>query len=181
VYKTGLEQGVWLENGAISRWTYNNITNTALKVGETAWAMQFVEHNRPYLEAAFQDSTYYFNRARCLYEMRDWGEALSALTRIDYDDVLQNLSARALQIKIYYHTEAWQALDSSLDSTAIYLRRKKVLGYHKESVQNFIRFMRRMLALPHGDRSSRQALHEEVAQCKAVAEKTWLLTVCSGT
>lgn len=175
IYKNGLQQEVFLDNGTITRWTYNNIINAALKVQEMDWAMAFLEQYRPKLEPAHRDTSYYFNQARCWYERGNLPAALRALTRIEYDDILQNLSAKTLQIKIYYETASWQALDSLLDSMAIYIRRKKVLGYHKENYTNIVRFVRRLTALPPGDRASRAALREEVEACTGLLEKNWFL------
>jgi hypothetical protein len=179
LYREGLTQDVFLENGAISRWSYNNITNAALKTGDIKWALHFVETYRPKLEPAFRDTSYFFNLARCLYEKGAFNDALTALNRIEYDDVLQNLSAKTLQIKIYYHTGAWQVLDSLLDSVRIYIRRKKVLGYHKENYTNIVRLTQRLIALVPGDRADRAALRQEVEQCKVLGEKAWLLKCLS--
>ncbi len=175
LYKEGLLQNVFLENGILSRWSYNNIVNAALKIGEITWAMQFLEQYRAKLEPAFRDTNYYFNLARCLYEKGDYDPALESLTHMEYDDMLQNLSARTLQIKIYHDTAAWQALDSLLDSVRIYIRRKKVLGYHKENYSNIVRFVQRIMALPPGDRAARAQLREEMMQCKVLSERAWLL------
>lgn len=175
LYREGLAQGIFLDNGIISRWTYNNVVNTALKMGEVDWALQFLEDYRRRLEPAFRDTSYFFNLARCRYEKGDHDAALECLTRIEYDDILQNLSAKTLQMKIYYDTAAWQSLDSLLDSLAIYLRRKKVLGYHKENFSNIVRFMQRLLALPPGNSTAREALRQELENCKVLSERGWFL------
>jgi hypothetical protein len=175
LYREGMHQDVFLENGMISRWTYNNIVNSALKTSEIAWAIRFLEENRAKLEPAFRDTSYYFNLARCLYEKGDYSTALECLTRMEYDDVLQNLSAKTLQIKIYYDMQAWQALDSLLDSVSIYIRRKKVLGYHKENFSNNLRFMQRLMSIPPGDRAARLQLQHDVENCKVLTERSWFL------
>ena len=94
---------------------------------------------------------------------------------MEYDDVLQNLSAKTLQAKIYFDMHAWQALDSLLDSVSIYIRRKKVLGYHKENFSNTLRFMQRLMALPPGDRESKIQLKTDIENCKVLGEKAWFL------
>lgn len=175
LYREGLNQEIFLENGVISRWSYNNIVNAALKLSEVAWAVQFLEAYRQRLEPAFRDTNYYFNLARCLYEKGELPSALESLTRIEYDDILQNLSAKTLQLKIYYDTAAWQALDSLLDSTAIYLRRKKVLGYHRENFSNIVRFMQRLVALPPGNRAAGELLRLDLESCNVLSERGWFL------
>lgn len=175
LYQEGLGQHVFLENGVITRWSYNNIVNAALKMGEITWSLQFLEEYRPKLEPAFRDTNYYFNLARCLYEQGLMDKALESLLRMEYDDVLQNLSAKTLQVKIYYDTQSWQALDSLLDSMSIYMRRKKVLGYHKENYTNIVRLVQRLIALPPGERAAKQDLKQEIESCKVLSEKGWLL------
>lgn len=181
LYREGLKQDVFLENGVISRWSYNNIVNSALKMKEIAWAMQFLETNRARLEPAYRDTSYYFNLARCLYENGQLAPALESLTRMEYDDVLQNLSAKTLQIKIFYDMGSWMALDSLLDSVHIYIRRKKVLGYHKENFSNILRYMQRFITLPPGDRAARQQLKKEVESCRVLTEKGWFLGKLNAT
>lgn len=177
LYQTGLSQGIFLENGLISRFSYNNIVNIALKTQRLEWAFGFLERYRPVLEASFRDATYHFNLARCHYENGDFSAALISLTRIEYDDVLQNMMAKTLQAKIYYQTLEFQALESLLDSMLVYLQRKKMLGYHKENFSNMARFLRRILAIKPGDKGEKAKLAAEIAECKKLVEKGWLLSV----
>ncbi|MCC6463007.1 MAG: hypothetical protein IT260_21235 [Saprospiraceae bacterium] len=175
LYQEGLVQHIFLENGVMSRWSYNNIVNTALKMGEVEWSLQFLEDYRQRLEPAFRDTSYFFNLARCQYEKGDLSAALASLTRIEYDDILQNLSAKTLQLKIYYAPAAGQPLDSLLDSVAVYLRRKKILGYHRENFSNILRFLQRLIALPPGNSAALALLRQELEQCKVLSEKAWFL------
>ena len=175
LYQEGLVQHIFLEDGVMSRWSYNNIVNTALKMGEVEWSLRFLEEYRQLLEPSFRDTSYFFNLARCQYEKGDYAEALASLTRIEYDDMLQNLSAKTLQMKIYYDTAAWQALDSLLDSVAVYLRRKKILGYHRENFSNILRFLQRLIALPPGNGPALELLRQEVEHCKVLSERGWFL------
>lgn len=175
LYQTGLSQGIFLENGLISRFSYNNIVNIALKTNRLEWAFGFLERYRPVLEASFREATYHFNLARCHYENGDFSSALTSLTHIEYDDVLQNMMAKTLQVKIYYQTGAFQALESLLDSMLVYLQRKKMLGYHKENFSNMVRFMRGILALKPGDKAGKAKLKAEIMDCKQLVEKAWLV------
>ena len=175
LYREGLSQQVFLENGIITRWSYNNIVSAALKVREIDWAMQFLEDYRHQLEPSFQDTSYYFNLARCRYEKGEYAQALDGLNRMEYDDILQNLSAKTLQLKIYYITNEWQVLDSLIDSVRIYIRRKKVLGYHKENYSNITKFMHRLISIPLHDRSAQLHLKQEIEQCKVLSERGWFL------
>ena len=96
--------------------------------------------------------------------------------RMDFDDVLHNLIAKAMLAKMYWETQEIDALESLLASFAAYLRRKRqVSDQQRAAYQNFVRFMRRLQALPPGKKAARTALKEEIANTALVAEKDWLI------
>jgi hypothetical protein len=97
------------------------------------------------------------------------------LLKMEYDDVLQNLIGKVLLAKIYFELSETNALENQLDAIQIYLRRKKVLGYHKANYAAMIRFMRKMLALKPNDVRERTALIAEIEQAAALTEREWFL------
>jgi len=56
-----------------------------------------------------------------------------------------------------------------------FIRRKKIIGYHKENYLNLIHFVKQLLELKRFDKIAKQQLSQEIISTKAVAEKTWLL------
>lgn len=176
LYKTGLESGVFLENGHISRFTYTNIALTALRLKEFDWAHLFLLSNREKLPDLQRQGTFAFNLARYHCERGDYDQAMSLLLAMDFDDVPQNLTAKAMLAKMYWETNALDALESLLASLSAYLRRKRqVSEQQRTAYQNFVRLMKKVQALPPGKTNARTALHEEIAQTALLAEKDWLL------
>jgi len=175
LYKEALARDLLLDKGQLSHFSYNNIVIAAMRLGETAWAEEFIHQYKPHLERKYRESTFNMNMARLAYLQKDYHAALLHLQRADYRDFIHSMNAKTLQMKIYYDTAAWQSLDSLLDSVAIYLRRKKVLGYHKENFSNIVRFMQRLLALPPGNSAAREALRQESENCKVLSERGWFL------
>ena len=100
---------------------------------------------------------------------------MELLQRVTFRDVLYNLNARRMLLRIYYELGEYDALDSLLDSFATYLRRQNELGYHREHYSNLIYFVRRLLILGRHGQAERQQLYREVQQKEAVAERDWLL------
>jgi hypothetical protein len=95
---------------------------------------------------------------------------------MDFDDVLHNLIAKAMLAKMYWETQEIDALESLLASFAAYLRRKRqVSDQQRAAYQNFVRFMRRLQALPPGKKAARTMLRAEIVDTALVAEKDWLL------
>ena len=176
LYKNGLESGVFLEHGHISRFTYTNIALTALRLQEFDWAHHFLLNHRGKLPEIQRQGTFAFNLARYYCERGDYAQAMPLLLEMDFDDVLHNLTAKAMLAKMYWETSEIGALESLLASLSAYLRRKRqVSEQQRTAYQNFVRFMRRLQALLPGKKAARLALKEEIAQTALVAEKDWLL------
>lgn len=175
LYKKGLDIGVFMENERLSRWTFNNIVSTAIRVRELDWAKSFMRDYAAALDPATREATRAFNLARVFYEEKNYAEALRVLHQMEYDDVLEILNAKALRMKLFYKLGEWQALDSLLDSITVYLRRKKVLGYHKENFANTVSAMRKLISLNPYDPTARAAFAETVQAYKVLTERKWFL------
>lgn len=178
LYQEGLRAGVFLENGQLSRFTYTNIALLALRMREYEWVYSFIERYRDTLPEAQRQGAYSFILARYYCETGDFDQSITLLQSMDFDDVLHNLMAKTMLIRMYYATGAYNALGSLLDSFETYLRRKRQIGDQQRSAyRNTVRFVRKLLALPPGHTRARQALQKEIAATTLLAEKEWLLSV----
>lgn len=175
LYKTALEKNILLVNGALSRFTYQNVVTLGLVLGEYDWVEDFLENYTQLLETRFRAANHSFNLARLEYFRRRFDKALDLLQRSDYEDLLLNLSAKTLLLKIYFETAEFNALDSLLDSMSNFVRRKKAIGYHRDNYLNLVRLMKKLLQTPIGDKAAREKLATEIAETKSVAEREWLL------
>lgn len=97
------------------------------------------------------------------------------LRQAEFDDLLHNLEARKMLLKIYYDLEEIEALLSLLDSFKNFIYRQKGLGYHRDNYLNLIKFVHRLLQLNTYDKMAKEVLKEDLKSVKAVAEKAWLL------
>lgn len=176
LYKAGLESGVFLENSQITRFTYTNIAMAALRLKEFDWAFTFLHRFRDKLPDMQRQGAFAFNLAHYYCERGDYNQAMPLLLEMDFDEVLLNLRAKAMLAKMYWETKETDALESLLASFSAYLRRKRqVSDQQRAAYQNFVRFMRRLQALPPGKKAARTALKEDIAQTALLAEKDWLL------
>ena len=175
LYQSGLQHGVLLEDGMLSRWTYNNITATGLRLREFSWVQHFLTTFAPFLPNSHRDGTFSFNFARYCYDTGDYRQAMQYLLRREYDDVLQNLAAKVMLCKIYYALGENDTLENQLDSIQIYLRRKKVLGYHRDNYLAIVRFLRKLLLHTPYDRDKTRQLQQLIAEAPVLTEREWLL------
>lgn len=175
IYTEGLEHEVFIENGMLSRFTYKNIANAGLGLKAFDWVEAFLTKYKDALEPRHREGAYLFNLASLYFRKPDYDRALGLLTRAEFDDVLHNLDARRMLLRIYFDRGEVAALDSLLDSFAIFLRRRRDVGYLRQNYLNLIRFTKKLLQTPASERAAREKLRSEISDCKALAEREWLL------
>ena len=175
LYQSALKGGLLLENGQLSHFAYNNIVAIALKVGDIDWTETFIHAYNPLLEKKHRDAAMHLNLARMEYARNNLNAALLHLRQADYKDLINNLIAKTLQLKIYYETGEFDALDAHLQSMQTFIRRQRVIGYHKTNYLNIARYGRRLMELNPNSRPARSALRQKIVEEPVLTEKDWFL------
>lgn len=175
LYQEGLLKQLFIENGTLSRFNYKNIVALGLGLNELPWTEQFIEDYKFYLDEKHRKSTYEFNLAMLHFKKKNYSDAMVLLQQVGTDDILNNLNARRMLVRIYYAQGSYEALYSLLDSFQNYIYRRKELGYHRDFYLNFVKFTRRLLQLKSYNREQVESLRREIEETKIVAEKVWLL------
>ncbi len=180
LYKNALEKGYLFEKGEISRFTFRNVVGMGLKIKAFDWVEQFIANYGERIAPAHRESMVSFNRARLEYSRRRYREAMLLLQKADYNDLLLNLAAKTLLLKIYYEADELRLLDALLDSMTIFLRRKKIIGYHKQNYQNIVRYCQKLLTLNRLDAVAVQSLRQQIENEEHLTEREWFLGVISS-
>jgi hypothetical protein len=175
LYKFALDNDLLMENKTLSPFAFNNIVAIALKVGEANWTEEFVEQYAQFLEKKQRSATYHLNLARVEYVRRDFGKALLHLQEADYKDLINNLIAKTLQLKIFVESRDFDLAEAHLNALTSYIRRQRVMGYHRSNYENMVRHTRALLNLSPGDETEREALRKRIESEEILTEKEWLL------
>jgi len=130
LYQAGLEQDAFLENGFLSRWTYKNIVTAGLILEEFEWVEGFIYKYESKLERKYRKDSFGYNLACLFYGKKQYDKAISQLQQVKFDDVLLNLNARNLLVKIYLELEEYEALDAHLNSFEVFIRMIKPQKWH---------------------------------------------------
>ncbi len=177
LYKKGLKNGVFLDSGTLSLFTYTNIHSLAMLTGERDWAKEFLEKYAPFLPVGDRENYHNYNLANHHFGRRDWGRVLETLQSVDFQEVLQNLNARKMLLVSYFELGEADALGALLESFGLFLRRhKKEVGYHSAGYENLIRFARKLLIVNGLTTKGRDKLRAEIEGAEAVVERKWLLS-----
>ncbi len=175
-YRKGLDTGILIENNQITRYTFGNAVAFAIKIGEFNWAQQFVENYQHLLEEKHRESIVNFNLSRLFFEKGDYDQAQRLLTHFEYDDMLLNIIAKSMLLKIYYEIGELDAFESLLESMRIYLQRKEALDpTRKSAYKNMISLMKKLLNLNPYSKTQTERLQGLVLSTQPLMERDWLL------
>lgn len=175
-YHIGTEKGFLLENNLISKYTFGNAVAFALKIGEFDWAQQFIENFQHHLDEKDRNSIVNFNLARLFSEKGEYGKAQQLLTKFEYNDVVYNLVAKTMLLKIYYEESEFDAFESLLDAMRTYLHRKDAISPNYRLVyKNLLSVMRKLLNLNPYSAIQREKFRKMVLETNPLSEREWFL------
>lgn len=174
-YKLGFSREVIATNGLLTRATYLNVVNIALKLEEFEWVRKFIDEQSYQLEEEDRENTERFARARVAYEESDYDDSMQKLVQVDFKHPVYNLLAKTQLLKIYYELDEYDAMESQLDSMTTYIRRKEIAQVRKDNFSNIVRYVRQLSRVSPGDREKLAQLKERVTAATPLTEKKWLL------
>jgi hypothetical protein len=180
LYRQSLDKGYLLQDGVMPESTFSNIASLAIRLRKFKWSEKFIEGYHDKLPPNFRDSLFLLNMGKLRYAQRQPAAALKQLAKVETKAPFLYLSAKVIQAKIFYETEARDTLESLLSSMRTYLQRDKKLGYRQVHYQHFIRFARRLLQLAPYDTEALQSLVRDIKSEKLFQEKEWFLEQLKG-
>ena len=175
LYRQGLDQDLLREDGFLSAFTFSNIVIIAIRSGELDWAKQFIEQYRRQLEPTRREAIYALNAARIAYEQGKHRKAMLLLHQFSDRDFIHTLSAKIIQLKIFYEGGDFQLLAAHIKNTRAYLRRTQTDSYHKQIYINIFSLTDQLMKLPPYDQEKRAALRQQIIATEPLTEKEWLL------
>ncbi len=175
LYQEALIHGIFIENNILNRFTYKNIAMAGLMQKEFDWVENFIYQYEKYLEKKYRKQTVQFNLANLYFHKTDYHKAMDLLIGVTFNDLLNDLAARRMLLKIYFELKEIVALNSLLASFKNFIYRHKELGYHKTNYLNLIKFTKRLLNLAQYDAAAIKKLKKNIEETGALAEKNWLL------
>jgi hypothetical protein len=106
---------------------------------------------------------------------KDYDMALTHLVKADYKDLINNMVAKVLQMKIYFEMSEYDLLDSHLRTMRMFIRRNKKMAYHRENWSNIVRYTQKLMELNPFDHQKRMLLKQQIEQEVTLTEREWLL------
>jgi hypothetical protein len=176
LYKKGLEENLLIEKDEMSHFAYKNIVSLGIILKEYVWLDTFIPTYALKLKGNSKNNYRDYSLARLTFARGYFDQTMQLLIQADYDDIMLNIGAKVLLLKLYYQQEYWDALEALLESFRIFLNRKKELSYHKEHYTNLIVLVKKILSAPTLDQLTRKKMKEQIESTHPLAEREWLLT-----
>lgn len=175
-YKIMIANDIIFVEKHLSPWSYKNIVGVAIRVGEYDWAERFIHEYKGRLEPKQQDNAVTYNMATLYFNKRDYDKALELLNQVEFTDLVYNLGAKSMLLRIYYELEEVDALFSLLVAFKKYLKRNKFISEYQRTVHlNLVHFVMELIKIPSSQVELAQQLRAEVESTKQVAYIKWLL------
>lgn len=175
LYQEGLSRGFLIEHGRISAFTFNNIVAFGIRSSAFDAVEKFIHQYRSFLDTTQEQSFVDFNLARLEYNRNNLSKALSLLQTADFKDLVNNLIAKTLLLKIYYQLREFDILTSHLDSFRIFISRRELSDYHRKNYSNIIGIVKKMMALKPNDPKASAVLQAKIRATEILTEREWLL------
>jgi hypothetical protein len=175
LFRIGLDRRLLYDQGHINGYTFTNMITIGLINRSHTWVREVLDEFGRQVAPAQRSGINAFNEARLCYALQDYNRSLVLLQQAVYNDLLLNLSAKTVQMKVYYSLKEWSALDSHLEAMRQFIRRHKELSYHRDNFLNLISMLSK--CLKNTTAVKRAALRVEIAAQTHIAEKEWLLEI----
>jgi len=141
IQKKMLVQGFLNPNGVLPDLNFRNLVTSALALKEFDWTHDFIENYHSLLPKSIRSNAYNYNLAFYYCEINEYDKAHELLWNVEYKNLMYNLNAKAMLLRIYYETDEEEALDSHISAFKVYLMRNKMIAKDKyKRYYNLFRF-----------------------------------------
>ncbi len=176
LFEYGLKSGILFTNDKLDPAIFRNISITALRLGKYKWTDSFISNYNHLLDSRYRKNAVIFNRARLETYRKNFDRVIELLREVTFEDLVYELSSKALQIVAYYELDEYEVLISFLSSFNTFLRRStKITDRRKNNYKKLIYFTRKLIKLTPRMKTDIQKLQTEINDSENFADKPWLL------
>jgi hypothetical protein len=176
LYKDILKKEIILSDGNLSPWDFKNIVTCSVRLGELSWTEDFIKQYSMLIPEMYRENAVSFNLAQLYFYQKKYGDLITLLQTVEYEDFSYNLNAKGYLLFTYYEMDEIEPLFSLLESFRAYLNRHKNYPKHRREMYiNLIKFTKKLVSTKSGDKKSIAMLKEEIMKTKNLSGQEWLL------
>jgi len=178
LYKESIDKNILFHNEEIPPNTFRNIVISAIILNEFEWAESFIQLHKDKLEVKYRENAVTFNLARVAWAKKDHSKVIRLLQNVEFNEMVYDMNSKMMLVTTYYDSDELEPLFSLLDSFKIFIYRNKKLltGAQRSMLLDFIKFVKKILAVTPGQKEHLEKLKDEISNSKiTVTTKQWLL------
>ena len=176
LYMHALHKKYLLEENQLDRFTFKNIAFIAIRrLKDFHRAEKFIATYGHFLADEYREDTVAFVNATLFFEQKQYKKAMRILQRIEFADVLWNLDAKNMLMKMYFEESDFEVLLHFLNSYTAYLKRQKKIGYHQTRYLKVIHLCKKLYNNIGAGKKQKAVLRELIENDSELPEKEWLL------
>ncbi len=175
INKLLLKNGLIFDAAILPPWRYTNLVNVGLKVGQPDWVWNFMHNHRKHLPPEHTENVFRYNLAQYHYYQKNYDAAQKALAQVEFTNVVFNITARSLLIKIYWETDQSELLLAYLEATRIFLHRNRTLDTgRKRQMQKFVEITTKLAKTADFDKERLRVLIQQLPPAQETLHRDWL-------
>lgn len=175
MYEDYLKKELIYIDGELDPFHFKNIVIAGLRLGKFNWIEEFINESREKIPESSRENAYTFNLARLFWYKKEHDKVISLLQEVEYEDIVYNLSAKAMLLTTYYETGETEPLYSLFESFRAYLsRRKDIPERWKKGYMNLIKFTKKLTRIIKGDDKAINRIKIEIKESNNIADVKWL-------
>ncbi|MBL7829043.1 MAG: hypothetical protein JNJ57_20580 [Saprospiraceae bacterium] len=177
LFDEGLRRNIFLVNGEMATWRFNNMVAAGLRLNKFDWTEQFIKKYHTFLPKENQQNSLTFNLARVYRFQKKHHDVITLLQNVEYEDIGHNLISKMMLLITYFELQEIETLISFLNSFSIFLKRhRNIPTQRRTGYLNLIKYTRKLIRLDFSNRKAVEKLRSEISSNKAaVINHEWLL------
>jgi hypothetical protein len=176
LFQEMLEKDLVLKDGALESQVFRNVVTVGLRSGDFAYIEQFIQDFKSKLPADVQENVYSFSIAQLYFYQKKYNKVIQTLQSVEYADYTFNINSKNFLLVTYYEMDEHEPLLALLESMRVYLNRNSEIPEDRKiNFKNLIKYTKKLVSLPPGNRKAVEELKQEVEATGTIASRNWLL------
>ena len=176
IYRTFELRGFYTDMEIFQDIDLISIVIAGLRLNKIAWVENFTEKYSRKLINEFKSDTVSLVKALISFKKKEYNTSIEYLSRVNYQNSYYYLKSKETLMQIYYEQKEYEAMQSLIDSTRHYLKRRRdVLSIHYDRYIMFLKFLGLLLKATQPDKGNRIILKKELKKNNNVIAREWLV------
>lgn len=184
LYKIGLDQRIFIENGIISEKTFTNIISVSASLGEFQWAKNFIHNYEKYLPKDSKEDAKTLGLANLYFQQNKFSQVIDLLIHFNSNSLTELFIGKTMLLRSYF--ELFLQNQSFFEMVIAYTysfehlvkRKKKLPEERSKGCLNLSKLVRRLSKLIYDknwNQKTKSDFLKTVINTEPIIGKNWLI------